>query len=79
MNSWWRWRAMHWPITVPSRTLSAANSVVALDRTQPGLPMKKGRAGTMTHDYLRHGTLVGGIVIEDRMDQFAGRHGGLGR
>ena len=27
-----------------------------LDRTQPGLPMKKGRAGTMTHDYKRHGT-----------------------
>src|ERR1035438_3197486 len=28
----------------------------ALDRPQPGLPMKKGRAGTMTHDYKRHGT-----------------------
>jgi transposase len=28
----------------------------ALDRTQPGLPMKKGRAGTMTHDDKRHGT-----------------------
>src|ERR1700761_7965068 len=28
----------------------------ALARTQPGLPMKKGRAGTMTHDYKRHGT-----------------------
>lgn len=28
----------------------------ALDRTQPGLPMKKGRAETMTHDYKRHGT-----------------------
>jgi hypothetical protein len=28
----------------------------ALDRTQPGLPMKKGRCGTMTHDYRRHGT-----------------------
>ena len=28
----------------------------ALDRTQPGLPMKKGRCGTMTHDYKRHGT-----------------------
>jgi transposase len=28
----------------------------ALDRTQPGLPMKKGRAATMTHDYKRHGT-----------------------
>jgi len=29
---------------------------MALDRTQPGLLMKKGRAGTMTHDYKRHGT-----------------------
>jgi transposase len=28
----------------------------ARDRTQPGLPIKKGRAGTMTHDYKRHGT-----------------------
>ena len=28
----------------------------APDRTQPGLPMKKGRAGTMTHDFKRHGT-----------------------
>jgi transposase len=30
--------------------------VQALDRTQPSLPMKKGRAGTMTHDYRRNGT-----------------------
>jgi transposase len=30
--------------------------VQALDRTQPGLPLKKGRAQTMTHDYKRHGT-----------------------
>jgi transposase len=30
--------------------------VQALDRTQPSLPMKPGRAGTMTHDYRRHGT-----------------------
>jgi hypothetical protein len=30
--------------------------IQALDRTQPGLPLKKGRAGTMTHDYERHGT-----------------------
>ena len=28
----------------------------ALDRTQPGLPLKKGRGGTMTHDYKRNGT-----------------------
>ena len=32
------------------------SQVQALDRTQPGLPMKKGRAATMTHDYKRNGT-----------------------
>src|SRR3982750_3337866 len=30
--------------------------IQALDRTQPGLPIKPGKAGTMTHDYIRHGT-----------------------
>jgi transposase len=30
--------------------------IQALDRTQPGLPMKKGRGATITHDYRRHGT-----------------------
>jgi transposase len=47
------------------------SQIQALDRTQPGLPMKKGRAGTMTHDYKRHGTttlfaaldvLEGGVI-----------------
>jgi hypothetical protein len=28
------------------------SQIQALDRTQPGLPMKKGRCGTMTHDYM---------------------------
>lgn len=32
------------------------SQIQALDRTQPGLPLKPGRAGTMTHDYKRHGT-----------------------
>ncbi len=32
------------------------SQIQALDRTQPGLPLKKGRLGTMTHDYKRHGT-----------------------
>lgn len=32
------------------------SQIQALDRTQPGLPLKKGRAGTMTHDYKRNGT-----------------------
>jgi transposase len=34
------------------------SQIQALDRTQPGLPLKKGRAGTMTHDYKRHGTTI---------------------
>lgn len=32
------------------------SQIQALDRTQPGLPIKKGRCGTMTHDYIRNGT-----------------------
>ena len=36
--------------------LDEKSRIQALDRTQPGLPLKKGRCGTMTHDYKRHGT-----------------------
>jgi len=51
------------------------SQIQALDRTQPGLPLKKGRAGTMTHDYKRHGTttlfaaleVATGHVIHDCM------------
>ena len=51
------------------------SQIQALDRTQPGLPMKKGRCGTMTHDYRRHGTttlfaalsMLDGKVIGDGM------------
>jgi len=51
------------------------SQIQALDRTQPGLPMKKGRLGTMTHDYKRHGTttlfaalnVLEGTVIADCM------------
>ena len=32
------------------------SQIQALDRTQPGLPLKKGRGQTMTHDYKRNGT-----------------------
>jgi transposase len=34
--------------------MNEKSQIQALDRTQPSLPMKKGRAGTMTHDYKRH-------------------------
>lgn len=52
-------------------------SVQALDRTQPGLPMVKGRLGTMTHDYKRNGTttlfaaleMAEGKVITTCMDR----------
>ena len=37
-------------------SIDEKSQIQALDRTQPGLPIKKGRAGTMTHDYKRHGT-----------------------
>ena len=51
------------------------SQIQALDRTQPGLPMKKGRAGTMTHDYKRNGTsslfaalnLLDGTIIGECM------------
>src|ERR1035438_1212433 len=36
--------------------LDEKSQIKALDRTQPGLPLKKGRCGTMTHDYKRNGT-----------------------
>jgi len=37
-------------------SIDEKSQIQALDRTQPGLPMKRGRCGTMTHDYKRHGT-----------------------
>jgi transposase len=37
-------------------SLDEKSQIQELDRTQPGLPMKKGRAQTMTHDYKRYGT-----------------------
>ncbi|MCK5140019.1 MAG: IS630 family transposase, partial [Thermodesulfovibrionia bacterium] len=51
------------------------SQIQALDRTQPGLPMKKGRCGTQTHDYKRNGTttlfaalsMLDGKVIGDCM------------
>jgi transposase len=53
------------------------SQIQALDRTQPGLPLKRGRAGTMTHDYKRHGTttlfaalnILNGTVIGRNMQR----------
>src|SRR6185312_3893280 len=37
-------------------SLDEKSQIQALDRTQPGLPIKKGRGASMTHDYVRNGT-----------------------
>ena len=44
-----------------------------LDRTQPGLPMKKGRAGTMTHDYKRNGTTTLFAALDILKDEVIGQ------
>ena len=57
------------------------SQIQALDRTQPGLPLKRGRAATMTHDYKRHGTTTlfaaldvkSGMVIGDGMPRHRAR------
>ena len=46
---------MHPPLNAVVFSFDEKSQIQALDRTQPGLPLKKGRAGTMTHDYIRHG------------------------
>ena len=37
-------------------SIDEKSQIQALDRTQPGLPLKPGKCGTMTHDYKRNGT-----------------------
>src|SRR3954465_2409825 len=49
------------------------SQIQALDRTQPGLPMKKGRCGTMTHDYKRNGTTTLFAALNVRDGPVVGR------
>jgi hypothetical protein len=61
----WRWQERFMQEGVDEKS-----QIQALDRTQPGLPMKKGRLGTMTYDYKRHGTttLVAALnVVEGKV------------
>jgi len=48
------------------------SQIQALDRTQPGLPLKKGRAATMTHDYKRHGTTTLFAALDVKSGQVIG-------
>jgi len=47
---------IHPPAHAVVLSIDEKSQIQALDRTQPGLPLKPGKAGTMTHDYKRHGT-----------------------
>jgi len=49
------------------------SQIQALDRTQPGLPLKKGRCGTMTHDYKRHGTTTLFAALEIAQGKVVGQ------
>lgn len=49
------------------------SQIQALDRTQPGLPIKKGRCGTMTHDYKRHGTTTLFAALETLQGKVIGQ------
>jgi len=48
------------------------SQIQALDRSQPGLPLKKGRAATMTHDYKRHGTTTLFAALDVKSGQVIG-------
>ena len=48
------------------------SQIQALDRTQPGLPLKRGRASTMTHDYVRHGTTTLFAALDTRTGRVIG-------
>ena len=58
---------LHPPAGAVVMSVDEKCQIQALERTQPGLPWKKGRCGTMTHDYKRHGTttLFAGMNVAD--------------
>jgi transposase len=53
--------------------LDEKSQIQALDRTQPGLPLKPGRCGTYTHDYVRHGTTTLFAALEILEGQVIGQ------
>jgi transposase len=55
-------------------SIDEKSQIQALDRTQPGLPMKTGRLGTMTHDYKRHGTTTLFAALNVLDGKVIGRH-----
>ncbi len=68
---------MHPPAHAIVLSIDEKSQIQALDRTQPGLPLKPGKCGTMTHDYKRHGTttlfaalnVLNGVVLGNCMQR----------
>ena len=73
---WWGFFEHH-PDRALVLCLDEKSQIQALDRTQPGLPLKKGRCGTMTHDYKRNGTttLFAALNVLDRQVIWRECHG----
>ena len=68
------WVSLHFsPENAAVFSFDEKSQIQALDRTQPGLPMKRGQAGTMTHDYKRHGTTTLFAALEVASGKVIGR------
>jgi transposase len=61
------------PVKAVVLCVDEKSQIQALDRTQPGLPLKKGRCGTMTHDYKRNGTTTLFAALEVAQGKVVGQ------
>ena len=64
---------LHPPQNAVVLCVDEKSQIQALDRTQPGLPLKRGRCGTWTHDYVRHGTTTLFAALNVAAGQISGR------
>jgi transposase len=64
---------MHPPAHAVVLSIDEKSQIQALDRTQPGLPLKPGKCGTMTHDYKRHGTTTLFAALEIAQGKVVGQ------
>ena len=65
---------MHPPAHAVVLSIDEKSQIQALDRTQPGLPIKPGRCGTMSHDYKRHGTSTLFAALDVANGEVIARH-----
>ena len=75
-HRWWQFKLSNDPAFVEKLhdVVGLYVSPTALDRSQPGLPLKKGPGGTMTHDYKRNGTTTLFAALDVLTGEVFGRH-----